>query len=116
MWQKIKNYYHFFQALFFVIYFKFPAKNIKVIGITGTDGKSTTAAMVYEILKAAGKRVALVSSIGAKINGKSYETVYHVTTPSPYAVQKFLKLAKEAKCDYFVLEATSHSLDQNRLA
>lgn len=116
MWQKAKNYYHFAQALLSAIYFGFPAKKLTVIGVTGTDGKTTTVSMIYHILRLAGEKVSMISSVNAQIAGKSLDTGLHVSTPSPWQVQKFLRIAADAKNQYVVLEATSHGLDQNRLA
>ena len=116
MWQALKNYYHLVQALAAGIFFNFPSRKMIVIGVTGTDGKTTTVSMIHHILKSAGKKVSMISSVNAQINRKSYETGFHVTTPSPWQTQKFLKKASDEKSEYFVLEATSHGLDQNRLA
>ncbi len=115
MWQKIKNVYHLSQALLAAIYFNFPSKKLTVVGVTGTDGKTTTVHMISHILESAGKKVSMVSSIGAQIGTKTLNTGYHVSTPSPFQVQKLLDDAVKAKSNYFVLEATSHGLDQNRL-
>ncbi|MEK7581098.1 MAG: UDP-N-acetylmuramoyl-L-alanyl-D-glutamate--2,6-diaminopimelate ligase [Patescibacteria group bacterium] len=116
MWQKIKNIYHYLQALISAIYFGFPSKKLTVIAVTGTDGKTTTVNMIHHIFTAAGKKVSMVSSIGAQIGAKSQDTGYHVSTPNPWQIQGLLKKATDEKSDYFVLEATSHGLDQNRLA
>lgn len=116
MWQKIKNIYHLAQAFFAAFYLQFPSKKITVIGVTGTDGKTTTVNMIYHILNSAGFKVSMISSIRAQIGEKSYDTGFHVSTPTPLQVQKYLNGAVEAGSDYFVLEATSHGLDQNRLA
>lgn len=116
MWQKIKNIYHFAQAFLAAFFYQFPSKTLIVIGVTGTDGKTTTVNMIYHILKSAGKKASVISSVGAQIGSKSYDTGFHVSTPSPMSVQSYLKKAKDAGSEYFVLEATSHGLDQNRLA
>lgn len=92
----------------------FPARGITVIGVTGTDGKTTTVNMIYKILKDAGEPVSMVSTINAVIGGKSYDTGFHVTSPNPFMVQKFLRQAKKNKDRYFILEVTSHALDQFR--
>lgn len=115
MWQKIKNIYHLLRAYAACIYFGFPSKQLTVIGVTGTDGKTTTAHMIYEILKSAGKNVSLISSIHAQIGSKTYDTGFHVTTPDPVALQKFLKKVVDSHSEYLVLEVTSHGLDQNRI-
>ena len=115
MWQKIKNIYHLLRALLACIYFGFPSKKLTIIGVTGTDGKTTTSHMIYEILKSAGKKASLISSIHAQIGEKSYDTGFHVTTPDPVALQKFLKKVADSRSEYLVLEVTSHGLDQNRI-
>lgn len=116
MLQKIKNIYHFFQALVSAIYFNFPSKKLIVIGVTGTDGKTTTVNMIYHILNSAGYKVSMISSVNAQIGSKKIETGFHVTTPSPFQIQKLLHQAVIEGSEYFVMEATSHGLDQNRLA
>lgn len=86
-----------------------------VIGITGTDGKTTTSHLIYHILKNAGKKVSLISTVEAYINGKKYDTGFHVTTPSPWELQRFMSYAQKGGSQYFVLETTSHALDQYRV-
>lgn len=115
MWQDIKNIYHLFVAILANIIYGFPGRKLRVIGVTGTDGKTTTVYLIYHLLKTAGYKVAMVSSIGATINDKIYETGFHVTTPSSFSLQKFLRQAKKQGSEYFVLEVTSHALDQNRI-
>jgi UDP-N-acetylmuramoyl-L-alanyl-D-glutamate--2,6-diaminopimelate ligase len=92
----------------------FPSRGLKVIGVTGTDGKTTTVNMIYHILKDSGKKVSMVSTINAVVGEKEMETGFHVTSPSPFLIQKILKEAKKAGSEYVVLEATSHALDQHR--
>lgn len=115
MWQKIKNKYHLLIAVIANIIYFFPGKKIKVIGITGTDGKTTTVNLIYHILKTAGFKTSMVSSLGAIINGKNHDIGFHVTTPSSLLLQKLLRKAVDGACEYFVLEVTSHALDQNRV-
>lgn len=115
MWQKIKNIYHLTRALLASFYFGFPSKKLTVIGVTGTDGKTTTAHMIYEILKNSGRKVSLISSIFASIGGKTYDTGFHVTTPDPIALQRFIKQMVDYGSEYAILEVTSHGLDQNRV-
>ena len=115
MWQRIKNIYHLFVAVFSNIFFGWPGGKLKIIGVTGTDGKTTTVHLIYHILKTNRLKVSMISSIGAVINGKEYDTGFHVTTPSSFTLMKFLKKAASFKSDYFVLEVTSHALDQNRV-
>ena len=115
MWQKIKNVYHLGIAFIANIWFRFPSRKIVVIGVTGTDGKTTTTSLIYHILHYAGYNASMVSSVGAIIGGKNYDTGFHVTTPSPFAIQRFIKKAVEVGSKYLVLETTSHALDQFRV-
>lgn len=97
-------------------YYDNPSRKMKMIGITGTDGKTTTANMIYQIFKADGKSVGLISTVSAKIGDKEFDTGFHVTNPEPIELQKFLSIMVENGCEYCVLEVTSHGLDQGRVA
>jgi len=116
MLQRLKNIYHLLQAFLANVYYGFPGRKLIVIGITGTSGKTTTAHMIYEVLKTAGYNVSLLSSIKAVIHGKEYDTGFHVTTPDPQTLPKYLKKAVDSGDTYFVLELSSHGLDQHRAA
>ncbi len=113
--QKIKNLYHLFQAILANLWYGFPSRRLKVIGVTGTDGKTTTTHLIAHILKTAEKKVSFISSVFASIGGQEYDIGFHVTTPSPFALQKLLKQSVDNHDEYFVLETTSHALDQNRV-
>ena len=114
--EPIKKIYHFIQALIGALIFLFPSRRLKVIGITGTDGKTTTVHLIYHILNEAGKSASMISTVEAKIGDKSIETGFHVTTPSPFTVQHLLKKIANFGCEYAVLEVTSHGLEQERVA
>lgn len=115
MFQKLKNIYHLIQALLANIIYGFPSRKLKVVGVTGTDGKTTTTHLIAHILRMSGKKVSFISSVHASIAGKEYDIGFHVTTPSPFSLQKFLRKSADSKDDYFILETTSHALDQNRV-
>lgn len=117
MWQKTKNIYHWLVALLANIFFMFPARKLTVIGVTGTDGKTTTVNLIYHILKESGYQVSMISTTGAIIKDKKYPLGFHVTTPSPFILQKFIAKAVDENKDknFLVLEVTSHAIDQNRI-
>ena len=92
-----------------------PAKGMNVIGITGTNGKTTTCAFVNEVLKSGGLKTAVYSTAFTEINGANEPNKNHMTVVSSWSVQNFLKKAKKARVDWVILEVTSHALDQFRL-
>ncbi len=113
--RKLKNLGHLFEATIANIYYGFPSRKLKVIGITGTDGKTTTTHLIYHILKSAGRRASMISSVYAKIGSEEHDTGLHTTTPSAFFVQKFLKQSVSDGDEFFVLETTAHGLDQARV-
>ncbi len=116
MWQRTKNYYHLIVAILVNVLFRFPGKKLKIIGVTGTDGKTTTTALIYHILKSAGLPVSMISTTGAIIANKEYPLGFHVTTPSSFRLQQFIRKAvNSSRSSYLVLEVTSHALDQKRI-
>jgi UDP-N-acetylmuramoyl-L-alanyl-D-glutamate--2,6-diaminopimelate ligase len=113
--QAVVNYlYHLPQAFLAARLYGDPGRDLEIIGVTGTDGKTTTSTLIYHILKTAGKKVALISTLDAKIGRKSIKTGFHVTSPSPFALQALLRRMRSQKVRYVVLEVTSHALDQFR--
>lgn len=113
--QDIKNLYHLALAVLAKVIYGFPSRKLKVIGVTGTNGKTTTVQAITKILEEAGRKVAMASTINFRINGSEEKNLSHYTTKSSFAVQKFIKKAVSAGCEYLVLETSSHSIDQYRV-
>ena len=96
--------------------YDFPARHLTVIGITGTDGKTTTANLIYHILQHAGIRAGMISTVNAVIGDEELDTGFHVTTPDATDVQRYLARMLAAGLTHVVLETTSHGLAQHRVA
>ncbi len=96
-------------------YFDHPARKLTVIGVTGTDGKTTTSNLIYQILKVAGVKAGMISTVNAVIGDKEIDTGFHVTTPEAIDVQRYLADMVEAGLTTVVLETTSHGLAQHRV-
>jgi len=107
MIRKLKNFGHLCLAVLANIYWRFPSQKLTVIGVTGTDGKTTTVHLIHHILKTAGKKADLISTVSAP--------GLHTTTPNPWILQKLLFQMVKKGIKYAVVEATSHGLDQHRL-
>ncbi|HQK63703.1 MAG TPA: UDP-N-acetylmuramoyl-L-alanyl-D-glutamate--2,6-diaminopimelate ligase [Candidatus Staskawiczbacteria bacterium] len=113
---RLMGVYHYVLALAGAVIFGFPGydKDMKIIGITGTSGKSTTADLTAKILEAAGNKVASISTIRFKIGSHEWENKYKMTMPGRLVIQKFLWQAKRAGCNFVVLEVTSQGILQSR--
>jgi UDP-N-acetylmuramoyl-L-alanyl-D-glutamate--2,6-diaminopimelate ligase len=96
-------------------WFGFPTRRLTVVGITGTDGKTTTCNLLHSILTAAGRRAGLISTVNAIIGDQVYDTGLHTTTPDAPDIQRYLTEMVDAGLEAVVLEATSHGLAQHRV-
>jgi UDP-N-acetylmuramoyl-L-alanyl-D-glutamate--2,6-diaminopimelate ligase len=96
-------------------FFDYPAHKLLVIGVTGTDGKTTTCSLINSILKAAGIKTGMISTVNAVIGDQVLDTGFHVTTPDAPDVQGYLAQMVEAGLTHVILEATSHGLAQFRV-
>jgi len=94
----------------------FPSRALTLIGVTGTDGKSTTCNLLFEILSEAGIKTGMITTVNAVIGDRVLDTGLHVTTPDALEVQGYLKDMVEAGLTHCILEATSHGLAQHRLS
>ncbi len=105
---------HKIRAILAVIIYGFPGKKIRAIGVAGTKGKTTTVNMIAKILEEGGYKVAMLSTANFQIGEKKWLNDVKLTTTSPFYFQKFLKKAVKEKCDYVIVEISSHGLVQYR--
>jgi len=108
------SWYHFLWAFLGALVFRFPAKGMVVIGVTGTNGKSTTVDMISRIFKEAGFSFASMSSVRFQVNNKEWRNTMKMTMPGRFVIQRFLRQAKQAGCTHVVLEVTSEGMLQHR--
>lgn len=114
MFDRLKKTFNLIKGVAAHSLYQNPSKYLKVIGVTGTDGKTTTSNIIYHILQSSGIKTGLVSTVNAKIGKNEYDTGFHVTNPGPFQLQKLLKKMVGKNLKYAVLEVTSHGLDQSR--
>lgn len=96
-------------------FYRHPANRLVMIGVTGSDGKTSTVNFIYHILKEAGIKAGMISTVNAIIGDKQLDTGLHVTTPEAFEVQDYLNRFVEAGITHVVLETTSHGLAARRV-
>ncbi|MDH3697785.1 MAG: UDP-N-acetylmuramoyl-L-alanyl-D-glutamate--2,6-diaminopimelate ligase [Flavobacteriaceae bacterium] len=91
-----------------------PSKNLQLIGVTGTNGKTTVSTLLYDLFKKAGYKVGLISTIKIMVDEQSHKTTH--TTPDPMTINHFLSLMAAEGVEFCFMEVSSHGLDQHRTA
>ena len=116
-----KRIFDFFQPMYHellayggALRYGFPSRSMRVIGVTGTKGKSTTVFIITKILEDSGHCVAAIGSLGFKIKDRTWPNTLKMTMPGRFRLQKFLAEAKKAGCEYVVLKVTSEGIKQKR--
>lgn len=105
---------HKIRAIIAALIYGMPARKLKIIAVAGTKGKTTTVNLIARILEKGGYKTAMLSTANFQIGKQKWLNDVKLTTPSPFYLQRFLKKAVEAKCDYAVIEISSHGLIQHR--
>ena len=106
--------YHFLLSLLGALLYRFPSKEITVIGVTGTKGKSSVVELVNAIFEADGKRTAVAGTIRFKLGEKSEPNMHKMTMPGRFFMQKFFRDAVNAGCEVAIVEMTSEGVKQFR--
>ena len=98
-------------------FYNFPSRHLCVIGVTGTEGKSTTVSLIWQLLRLLGKKAGFISTVQHSLGDEALDNTEHQTTPEATAVQRMLREMADNGCEYAVLEASSHGLSPrtNRL-
>ncbi|MBI2021015.1 hypothetical protein HYS99_00690 [Candidatus Giovannonibacteria bacterium] len=106
--------YHYLLAFCGAVIYSFPSRGVKVVGVTGTSGKTTTVEFLYAIFSEAGKKTASFSGLQENIMGAKKQNLLKMTMPGRFRMQKFLYDAKKAGCEYVFFEVTSEGIKQYR--
>jgi UDP-N-acetylmuramoyl-L-alanyl-D-glutamate--2,6-diaminopimelate ligase len=115
LFREIEPYGHLLESVLWQVVEGFPARGMKVIGVTGTDGKTTTSTMIYTLLNEAGIKTGLMTTIGYGVPGHWRDNHVHMTTMQTRAMLRRIKELRADGIEWLVLETTSHALAQNRV-
>lgn len=113
--RKATNRFHLWQAVWANIKYRFPARGMLVVGVTGTKGKTTTCYYVASILEEAGFKVGMATTTVFKIGDEVWPNETNKSVLPPEKLQQLLRRMRDERCDAVVIEVTSHALDQNRV-
>ena len=111
----LRLFYHKIMAVIAATVNGFPANKMIVVGVTGTNGKTTTVNLVTNILNNAGYKVGMTSTINFQIGDNRWVNDTKQTTVNPFYLQSLLKQMVKAGCKYAIVEVTSHAIDQSRI-
>ncbi len=111
----VEPYGHLAEAVLFNTVNRFPARGMKVIGVTGTNGKTSTCYMIHRMLVEAGYKTGLMTTVAYGVNNQIKPQVHHMTNVGVPELMKRLKWMRSKKVEWLVLETTSHALAQNRV-
>lgn len=106
---------HLLEAVIFNIMYRFPGRDLKVIGVTGTNGKTSTSFIIHKMLVDAGYSAALMTTVAWGVNDEVKPQIQHMTTVGVPTLMKRLRYLRNKQVDWLVLEVTSHALAQHRI-
>lgn len=102
--------YHFALAKIATTLYNNPSKELFVIGITGTKGKTSTANFVWSVLSAGGFKTGQIGTANIRMGDRDFLNEFHMTMPSPFIIQKLMRQMVKAGCTHIIMEATSEGL------
>ena len=111
----LRLFYHQIKAAIAAVMYGFPARSMNMIGVTGTNGKTTTVNLITMVLEEAGYKVGMASTINFQVGPDKWTNISKQTTMSPFALQKLLRRMVKEQCTHCVLEVSSHSITQSRV-
>jgi UDP-N-acetylmuramoyl-L-alanyl-D-glutamate--2,6-diaminopimelate ligase len=115
LFRRLINVFHLLESILANLRYGFPARSMRMVGVTGTNGKTTTCNLIGSILEAAGHTVGINSTAVLQVAGKRWDNDLSLTTANPFQLQKLLSDMKKAGCDWVVMEVASHALVQHRV-
>lgn len=95
------------------VFYDHPSRELKLVGVTGTNGKTTTATLLYDLVRALGYRAGLISTVIYRIDTRTIESTH--TTPDAIRLQAMMREMVDAGCDYCFMECSSHAIVQQRI-
>lgn len=115
LFRKIEPFGHLCEAILLNTLYGFPGRKLKIIGVTGTNGKTTTSFLIHRMMHEAGYKVGLMTTVAYGVGDRIKPQVEHMTTVSVPQLMKRLKQMRAMGAEWLVLETTSHGLGQNRV-
>lgn len=94
-------------------FYDFPSRELRLVGITGTNGKTTTVTLLYDLVRGLGYRAGLISTVVYRIDGREIEATH--TTPDPIRLNAMMREMVDAGCEYCFMECSSHAIVQERI-
>lgn len=107
--------YHKCRAIMANITYGFPSRNMVVIGVTGTNGKTTTCNIIAKALRESGKKICMFTTVNIIIGDEEYTNETKMTSPDAFELQRILKIAKNEGCEYAIIETASHGIKMHRI-
>lgn len=115
LFQKIEPFGHLCEAVFWNVLYGFPARGLKVVGVTGTNGKTTTTFLIHRMLVESGVKTGIMTTVGYGVGRDIKPQIHHMTNVGPRELMQRLRWMRAQNIEWLVLEVTSHALAQNRV-